>query len=108
MSNLTLEKMHAMQAELYEQYKEIWPALSPAIGRDKLLWMMAEMGEVADIIKKQGDTKIMCDDVVRAHFIEELCDTLMYFNDVCRCYRITPDELEQSYLAKHQKNLHRW
>ena len=108
MSNLTLEKMHAMQAELYEQYKEIWPPLSPAIGRDKLLWMMAEMGEVADIIKKQGDAKIISDDTVRAHFIEELCDTLMYFNDVCRCYGVSPAELEESYLAKHQKNLHRW
>ena len=108
MGNLTLEKMHAMQAELYEQYKEIWPPLSPAIGRDKLLWMMAEMGEVADIIKKQGDTKIMSDDTVRAHFIEELCDTLMYFNDVCRCYGISPAELEESYLAKHHRNLHRW
>ena len=49
---------------------------------------------MADIIKKQGDEKIMSDPAVREHFIEELCDTLMYFNDVCRCYSITPEELE--------------
>ena len=108
MSNLTLERMHAMQAELFETYKDKWPALCPAIGRDKLLWMMAEMGEVADIIKKQGDDKIMSDPAVREHFIEEMVDTLMYFNDVCRCYSITPDEIERSYIAKHEKNLGRW
>ena len=108
MSNLTLEQMHAMQAELHEKYKDKWRPIAPAIGRDKLLWMMAEMGEVADIIKKQGDGKIMEDPAVRAHFVEELCDTLMYFNDVCRCYSVTPDELERSYIAKHEKNLGRW
>ena len=108
MSNLDFETMHTMQAELHERYKDQWHPLSPAIGRDKLLWMMAEMGEVADIIKKQGDEKIMADDAVRAHFIEEMCDTLMYFNDVCRCYSVTPEELETAYLAKHKKNLSRW
>ena len=108
MGKLDLETMHAMQAELHETYKDKWRPISPAIGRDKLLWMMAEMGEVADIIKKQGDEKIMADPAVREHFIEELCDTLMYFNDVCRCYSITPEELERIYLAKHQKNLRRW
>ena len=108
MSNLTLEQMHAMQAELHEKYKDKWRPITPAIGRDKLLWMMAEMGEVADIIKKQGDDKIMTDPAVREHFIEEMVDTLMYFNDVCRCYSITPDEIERSYIAKHAKNLGRW
>ena len=108
MSELTIEKMHAMQAELHEKYKDKWRPISPTIGRDKLLWMMAEMGEVADIIKKQGDEKIMSDSAVREHFVEELCDTLMYFNDVCRCYAVTPDELEKVYLAKHEKNLGRW
>ena len=108
MSNLTFETMFAMQAELHETYKDKWRPLSPAIARDKLLWMMAEMGEVADIIKKQGDEKIMDDTAVREHFIEEMCDTLMYFNDVLRCYSITPTELEQVYVRKHEKNLGRW
>lgn len=108
MSDLTFEQMHAMQAQLHEKYKDKWRPLSPSIGRDKLLWMMAEMGEVADIIKKQGDEKIMQDAAVREHFIEEMADTLMYFNDVCRCYCITPDELARTYIAKHEKNLGRW
>ena len=108
MSKLDLERMQTMQAELQKRYQGKWPAICPAIGREKLLWMIAETGEVADIIKKQGDQQIMEDTQVREHFIEELCDTLMYFNDVCRCYSVTPDELEHVYLAKHQKNLGRW
>lgn len=105
---LDLQQMHAMQEELHERYKDSWRPISPAIGRDKLLWMMAEMGEVADIIKKQGDRRIMEDAAVRAHFVEELCDTLMYFNDVCRCYGIKPEDLEKAYIEKHRRNLARW
>ena len=108
MSKLDFETMHAMQTELHERYKDKWTPISPAVGREKLLWMMAEMGEVADIMKKQGNEKIMTDSEVREHFIEELCDTLMYFNDVCRCYNVTPDELENTYLTKHKRNLQRW
>ena len=108
MGTFDFTAMFAMQEELHEKYRNKWRPISPAIGRDKLLWMMAEMGEVADIIKKQGDEAIMMDGAVREHFIEELCDTLMYFNDVCRCYAIKPDDLERIYRAKHQKNLERW
>ena len=108
MAQLNFETMHSMQEQLLDRYKDKWPALSPAIARDKLLWMMIEAGEMADIIKKKGDEQIMNDSDVRAHFIEEMCDTLMYFNDVMRCYGITPDEFETVYLAKHQRNMQRW
>lgn len=108
MSELNFHVMHEMQAELHERYKEKWRPLSPEIARDKLLWMMIEAGEMADIIKKKGDDQIMENDEVRSHFIEEMCDTLMYFNDVMRCYSITPEELEGIYLAKHKRNMERW
>lgn len=108
MGTLDFETMHTLQAELHERYKDKWRPLSPDIARDKILWMMIEAGEMADIIKKQGDDNIMEDREVREHFIEEMCDTLMYFNDVMRCYSITPDELEKIYLEKHRKNMERW
>ena len=54
MAQLTFETMHSMQEQLLDRYKDKWPALSPAIARDKLLWMMIEAGEMADIIKKKG------------------------------------------------------
>ena len=108
MGSLTFDAMHELQRELHERYKDKWRPISPEIGRDKLLWMMIEAGEMADIIKKKGDEQIMNDDAVRAHFIEEMCDTLMYFNDVMRCYEIAPEEFERVYREKHERNLGRW
>ena len=108
MSELNFHQMQEMQSELQGKYKGKWPALSPEIARDKLLWMMIEAGEMADIIKKKGDEQILENTEVRAHFIEEMCDTLMYFNDVMRCYGITPEELEKIYREKHQRNMSRW
>ena len=78
------------------------------IGRDKLLWMMIEAGEVADIIKKKGDDAILNDPETRHHFTEEVCDVLMYLNDVLLCYGITPNEVENVYLEKHKRNMSRW
>ena len=70
--------------------------------------MMIEAGEAADVIKKQGDAPITDDPETRRHFIEEMCDVMMYFNDVLLCYSITPDELEEVYRAKHRRNMSRW
>lgn len=106
--SLNFELMKKMQEELQEKYKDQWDAISPEGARDKLLWMMIEAGESADIIKKEGDERIMENDEVRGHFIEEMCDTLMYFNDVMLCYNITPDELEAKYIQKHEINMKRW
>ena len=52
MASLNLEDMQQIQKELQAKYLEKWGGLSPKIGRDKLLWMMIEAGEAADIIKK--------------------------------------------------------
>jgi NTP pyrophosphatase (non-canonical NTP hydrolase) len=107
-SNFGFKEMQDIQMELQEKYIDKWGGLSLEKGRDKLLWMMIEAGEVADIIKKDGDQKIISDEAVRNHFIEEICDVFMYLNDVILCYSITPDELEKVYLEKHQKNMKRW
>ena len=74
----------------------------------KLLWLHGELGEVSEIIKKKGASKIMSDPEVRAHFVEEMCDVLMYYNDVLICYDITPEELEKAYRQKHEFNMNRW
>ncbi len=105
---MNIKEMQAMQAELQEKYKDKWGGLSPEKAREKLLWLYGELGEVSDIIKKQGDRRIMEDEVVRKHFIEEMCDVLMYLNDVLLCYEITPKELETVYREKHRKNMGRW
>lgn len=100
--------MQAIQRELQEKYKDKWRPLSPEIGKDTLLWLMSELGEVADVIKKKGSQKIMEDPEVREHFIEELVDVMMYFNDELICYDISIEELKRVYLKKHEKNMKRW
>ncbi|WP_346914826.1 nucleotide pyrophosphohydrolase [Clostridium sp.] len=108
MNDFGLNEMQEIQKQLQEKYKDKWGGLSPDIGRNQLLWMMIEVGEVADIIKKKGDSNIMNDEETRNHFVEELCDVLMYFNDVMLCYSISPEELKKVYLQKHHKNIERW
>ena len=76
--------------------------------RDRFLWMIGEIGEVIDIIKKNGDKSAVADSSVREHLIEEMADVLMYYNDVMLCYGITEDELKQAYIEKFQKNMKRW
>ena len=108
MFEFTLDKMQNLQKELQEKYKGKWGGLYPEKGREMLLWMIGEAGEVADIIKQNGDEKIITDENIRQHFIEEMCDVMMYFNDVLLCYDIASDELEQVYIQKHNKNMGRW
>ena len=45
---------------------------------------------------------------VRTHFIEEMADVMMYYNDVLLCYGISIEELSKVYREKHQKNMDRW
>lgn len=108
MAALSFSDMQEIQKELQERYRDRWTKLTPQVGRDSLLWMMGEAGEVAEIIKKNGDAAIMEHAETRHHFIEELCDVLMYLNDVLLCYDITPEEISRIYIEKHKRNMQRW
>lgn len=108
MNHFTMEDMQNMQRELQEKYKEKWGGLSPEKALRQMLWLYGELGEAGDIIKKEGSSQIMGDTAVREHFIEELCDVMMYFNDVMLCYNISPQEFEQVYRKKHHTNMGRW
>ena len=108
MSNFSINEMQSMQKELQDKYKEKWERICPETGKNKFLWMIVEIGEVIDIIKKNGDKSAVADSSVREHLIEEMADVLMYYNDVMLCYGITEDELKQAYIEKFQKNMKRW
>ena len=108
MSDFTLEEMLAMQRSLQERYKHKWEPICPATGKNKMLWMMGEMGEVIDIVKKHGHEAAVSDPRLRGALVEELADVLMYYGDILLCYGITPEELKQTYEAKFQSNMHRW
>ena len=70
--------------------------------------MVGEIGEVIDIIKKNGGTKVCSDAKLRNDLVEEMADVLMYYNDVLLCYGISAEELKQSYSEKYKKNMERW
>ena len=54
MEHFTVQNMLDMQNQLQEKYKGKWEPIGPETGKSKLLWMIAELGEVIDIVKKQG------------------------------------------------------
>ena len=108
MVDFGINEMLAMQKELQDKYKDKWEQISPEVGQNKWLWMIGEIGEVIDIIKKNGSEKAVSDSILREKLIEELADVLMYYNDVLLYYGITTDELKHSYTNKFKKNMTRW
>ena len=108
MEDFGINEMRSMQIALQEKYKDKWEKISPETGKNKLLWMIGEIGEVIDIIKKHGSKVAEPENSERGHLIEELADVLMYYNDVLLCYGISADELKAAYTEKFKKNMNRW
>ncbi len=108
MNDFSINEMLDMQKRLQDKYKDKWEKFSPETGKNKLLWMIGEIGEVIDIVKKNGDRKASNDVALRKDLVEEMADVLMYYNDVMLCYEISADELKQAYTAKFEKNMTRW
>lgn len=108
MENFSINDMLSMQKELQEKYKDKWETITPTAGKHKLLWMVGEIGEVIDIIKKNGDKKATEESAIRKELVEELADVLMYYNDVLLCYGISENELREAYISKFEKNMKRW
>ena len=103
-----VNEMLEMQKALQKKYKDIWKPICPERGKDQLLWMIGEVGEVVDIIKKNGPEKASEDIELRKRLVEEMADVLMYYNDVLLCYGISAEELKESYIRKFKKNMERW
>lgn len=108
MADFGINEMQQMQRTLQEQYKDKWEPICPETGKNKMLWMIGEIGEVIDIVKKNGETKASSDDKLRKELIEELADVLMYYNDILLCYNISCEELKSTYIEKFEKNMKRW
>ena len=108
MDDFSINEMLEMQRTLQKQYKDKWKPVNPERGKDQLLWMIGEIGEVIDIIKKHGGDAASQDKDLRADLIEEMADVLMYYNDVMLCYGISAEELKKTYSEKYMKNMERW
>ena len=87
--------------DFYQRYCQ------PQRARLQLLWLVEELGEVVSIVKKRKVEGIMEDPAVRARFLEEMSDVLMYFTDVLLCLGVTAEEFSAAYEAKHQRNMRR-
>ena len=108
MHDFTINEMQDMQRTLQERYRHKWEPIGPATGQNKLLWMIGEVGEVVDIVKKHGGEAACSDLTLRSALVEELADVLMYYNDVLLCYGISADELKERYTKKFERNMGRW
>ena len=103
MTDFSINEMSDMQKRLQDKYKDKWEKISCETGKNKLLWMIGEIGEVIDIVKKNGDLAACNDVELRKQLVEEMADVLMYYNDVMLCYDISADELKQAYTDKFEK-----
>ena len=81
MDDFGINEMLDMQRALQEKYKDKWNPVCPDRGKDQLLWMIGEIGEVIDIIKKHGGENASRDVDLRKHLIEwRMCScTIMIF-----------------------------
>ena len=53
--DLSISQMMHMQKELFEPHKDVWHPIEPEYGRDFILYMIEEIGEVIAILKKKGN-----------------------------------------------------
>ena len=103
--DVTMGEMMQMQRDLYAKHEGEWSPMEPEFGKDSILYMMEEVGEVIAIIKKKGGASVMENSAVRARFLEEMADVLMYYNDILLRCHVTPEEISQAYLTKFEKNM---
>lgn len=107
MKDLKISEMMAMQMALWEQNKEKWSPMEAAYGKNSLLWMIEEIGEVIAIVKKKSEQELLEEGTVRECFIEEFADVYMYLTDTLLRYNVTPEEITTAYVKKHEKNTNR-
>ena len=91
-------QMQRIQKELQGRCEAKRESNCPQIGQNKLLWMMGEVAEVNDMIRNQGDMRIMEDVEVRKQFVEDLYGVLKYVNEMMVYYDITPQELQEVHV----------
>ena len=104
---LTVRDLMDYQLRLQEKYAGVWEGDHPSTAKHHLLYAVEEIGEVSAILKKRGALEVTRDAALRAHFCEEMADVWMYLTDVLLCCGVSPEEFEQAYREKAQRNLER-
>ena len=105
--DLSISQMMQLQKELFEPHKDKWHPMEPEYGKDFILYMIEEVGEVIAILKKKGSTAVMEDPAVREAFLNEMADVLMYYHDILLRFHVTPEEISDAYARKHGIDMRR-
>lgn len=105
--DLKISEMMDMQRQLHKQNEHKWSPLVPEYGKNTILYMIEEIGEVISIVKKKGDRAVVDDVLVREAFLEEMADVMMYYTDTLLRYHISENEISEAYIKKHGKNMGR-
>ncbi len=104
--DISFSDMMRMQQALQALHAGEWSPMEPEYGKESILYMVEEIGEVIAIQKKRG-SDIMENSDVRHAFLEEMADVLMYYTDTLLRYRVTPEEISEAYIRKHNHNMGR-
>jgi len=105
--DLKFSEMINMQRQLHEKNAHKWSPLEPEYGRNTILYMVEEIGEVISVVKKKGDRAVIDVPQARDAFIEEMADVMMYFTDTLLRYHVSAEEFSEAYIQKHRKNMGR-
>lgn len=104
---INIKQMMDLSNSLYELNKAKWMEKSPESGIYWIAWLIGEVGEVIDIVKKKGTQKIMHDNEIRKEMLTEITDCYMYLADILNRYSFTAEEFSKVYQEKMKFNLQR-
>ena len=102
MTDFGINEMLEMQRVLQDKYKHKWEPIEPKTGKNKLLWMVGKIGEVIDIVKKNGGTKASAEPELRVRLVEELADVLVYCRDMLDRLGLDEDEIVNAKMTKNE------
>ena len=107
MSSITISEMMKLSNKLYRLHENDWMEKTPESNIYWIAWLVGEIGEVIDIIKKKGVDKIMNDKSTRHEMLEEIVDCYMYLADILNRYEFSDKEFSAVYRDKMAYNLNR-
>lgn len=104
--NISIKEMLNLSKELKARHPE-WGKVTPDSNIYWLGWLVGEIGEVIDIVKKKGVEKIMRDPETRKEMIEELADCYMFLADILNRYKFSHADFSKTYFKKMDYNFKR-
>lgn len=106
-NELSIKEMLDSSNQLFELNKDKWAERTPESNIYWVAWLVGEVGEVIDIIKKKGVDKIMNHTETRQEMLEEISDCYMYLADILNRYEFSATEFSEAYRKKMNHNLTR-